>query len=211
MWKERSEGTQPRGGRPTRLCVAVLAAVALLGAACGGTTARGEGVASVDEGKGAAPKASQQDDKQRAKDPEKAMLDFARCMRDHGVDMPDPKPGQDGMTRFEGPSGGDEPLLDESKFMEADKACRHLMGDAGPPQLSPEDQKQVQDAMLAFARCMRGHGVEMPDPQPGGGGIVAEVGEGADPRSPEFQAAEKDCRKHTEAMDKKLGVTRSEK
>ena len=49
----------------------------------------------------------------------------------------------------------------------------------------------------------------LPDPQPGGG-IVAEVGEAADPESPEFRGAEKECRKHTEAMDKKLGVTRSE-
>ena len=210
MCKERSEGTQPRGGRPIRACVAVLAVVALMGAACG-TKARGEGVASVDEGKGAASsKASQQGDEQRekTKDPDKAMLDFARCMRDHGVDMPDPKSGEGGTFRFEAPESGAK-MPDESSFREADKACRHLMGDAGP-QLSPEDQKQMQDAMLAFARCMRDHGVEMPDPQPSGG-IVAKVGEGTDPHSPEFQAAEKDCRKHTEALDKKLGVTRSEK
>ena len=210
MWKARSEGTQPREGRPIRACVAVLAVVALMGAACGGTKARGEGVASANEGKGAASKASQQGAEQRAqtKDPDKAMLDFARCMRDHGVDMPDPKSGEGGTFRFEAPGSGAK-MPDEPSFSQADKACRHLMGNAGP-QLSPEDQKQMQDAMLAFARCMRDHGVEMPDPQ-SGGGIVAKVGEGADPRSPEFQAAEKDCRKHTEAADKKFGVARSER
>ena len=191
--------------RSLALGVAVVAAVAMFATACG---SRGsEGVASVSQGQGTASGSGQQDDEQRAKDPEKAMLDFARCMRDHGVDMPDPRSGEGGTFRFEGPKAG-TPLPDESKFTEADKACRHLMGDAGPPQLSPEDEKQMQDAMLAFARCMRERGVEIPDPQPGGG-IVAKVGQGADPRSPEYQAAEKDCRKHTEAMDKKLGVTRS--
>ena len=188
------------------MSVAVVA-LALLATACG---SRGsEGVASVDQGQGTASKPGGQKDEQRAKDPEKAMLDFARCMREHGIDMPDPESGRGGVMQFEAPSGGGG-LPDESKFADADKACRHLLGDAGPPQLSPEDEKEAQDAMLAFARCMRERGVHVPDPQPGGGGIVAKVGEGPDPRSQEFQAAQKECRKHTEALDKKLGVTRSE-
>ena len=203
MWTRR------RGTGRFLAWAVVAVAVTLVTAACG--SGRGEGVASANQGKGAASGDGAQQgqrDEQRAKDPEKAMLDFARCMRDHGVDMPDPKPGQGGMVTFEA-RPGDGPLPDESKFMEADKACRHLMGDAGPPELSPKDQKEAQDAMLAFARCMRERGVEVPDPQPAGG-IVAKIGEGPDPRSPEFQAAEKECRRHTEAMDKKLGVTRSE-
>ncbi len=193
------------------LAVVMVAAVALLAAACG--SGRSEGVASVSQGQGTASgrgQQGQQDDEQRAKDPERAMLDFARCMREHGIDMPDPKPGEGGTARFEAPSGGGGQLPDQSRFLEADKACRHLMGDAGPPQLSPEDEKEVQDAMLAFTRCMREHGLEIPDPEPGGGGILARAGEGTDPRSPHFQAAEKDCRKHTEAIDKKLGMTRRE-
>ncbi len=202
MWT----GRRKQRTRSLVLGVVVVAAVALLATACG--SGRSEGVASVSQGQGSASGTGQQDE-QRAKDPEKAMLDFARCMREHGVDMPDPKPGNGGVTRFEAPSGGG-PLPDESTFAEADKACRHLMGDAGPPKLSPEDQKEVQDAMLAFARCMREHGIDVPDPQPGGGGMLAKPGEGIDPNSARFQAAEKDCRKHTEAMDKKLGVTRSE-
>ena len=205
MWTRRRERRTPR-----LAWVAVVAAMAVLAAACG--SERTEGVASVGQGEGTASRSGQQgqqDAEQRAKDPEKAMLDFARCMRDHGVDMPDPKPGEGAITRFEAPSDG-APLPDQSKFVEADKACRHLMGDAGPPDLSPEDQKEMQDAMLAFTRCMRDHGVDVPDPQPGGAGVLAKVGEGTDPRSPQFQAAEKECRKHMEAVDKKLGVTRSE-
>ncbi|MDP8975873.1 MAG: hypothetical protein M3N28_05835 [Actinomycetota bacterium] len=215
MWKRTSKEGSKRWSkgrkdrsRPSTLWLCLLAVAALAAVACGGTGTQREGVASVTDGKGAASKTDEQRGGQRAKDPEKAMLDFARCMREHGVDMPDPKSGEGGTFRFEAPQGGMQ-APDEPKFMEADKACRHLMGDAGSPQLSPEDQKQVQDAMLAFARCMRERGVEVPDPQPSGG-IVAKVGQGVDPRSAEFQAAEKECRKHTEAIDQKLGVTRSE-
>ena len=203
MWKQRG---RRRSLTPWMAVMAAMAVVTLLATACG--SRRDEGVASVGQGQRAPQDGGGQEDGQRAKDPEKAMLDFARCMREHGVDMPDPEPGQGGVTRFEAPSGG-AALPPESKFMEADKACRHLMGDAGPSKLGPEDQKEMQDAMLAFARCMREHGVEVPDPQPGGG-IVAEVGESPDPESPEFRGAEKECRKHTEAMDAKLGVTRSD-
>lgn len=211
MWrqssKERSRDLCRDRSRPSTLWLPLLAVAALAAVACG-DSAQGEGVASVNDGKGTASRAGEQRDGQRAKDPEKAMLDFARCMREHGVDMPDPKSGEGGMFRFEAPQAGTR-VPEEGKFMDADKACRHLMSDAGPPELSPEDEKQMQDAMLDFARCMRERGVEVPDPQPGGG-IIAKVGEGADPRSPEFQAAEKDCRKHTEALNEKLGVTRSD-
>jgi hypothetical protein len=122
--------------------------------------------------------------------------------------MPDPQPGDGGIIRFEAaPGDGSRP--DESKFMEADKACRHLMEDAGPASLSPAEQEDTQDAMLAFARCMRDHGIDMPDPEPGGTGIRTKAGAGADPESPEFGAAEKRCQKHTAEIDKKLGVSRS--
>jgi hypothetical protein len=197
MWKA-VKAARSRAALGLAAAVVVLALTAV---ACGGNGAQGEGVASVGQGKGAASsgsygssgQAGEEGEGQRAKDAEKAMLDFARCMREHGVDMPDPKPGQGDVLRFEAPAAA-TPVPEGNKFVEAEKACRHFMDKAGPPQLSPEDQKQMQDAMLAFARCMREHGVEMPDPQPGGGGIVARVGEGADPRSAEFQAAEKDCK-----------------
>lgn len=191
-------------------CLSLLAVLAVLAGACGGSKSSGEQVATVRQTEGTASETGRQNDQQRAKVPERAMLEFAGCMRDHGVDMPDPKPGEGGVTTFEAPSAG-AALPDESRFVDADKACRHLMGDAAPQKLSPEDDKAMQDAMLAFARCMRDHGVDVPDPQPGGGGIVAKVGQGADPRSPEFQAAERECRSYTEAIEKKLGVTRSER
>ena len=55
------------------------------------------------------------------------------------------------------------------------------------PSISPED------AMLAFARCMREHGVDMPDPDFSGGGGVFRAGgpgSGIDPGSETFQKAQ---------------------
>jgi hypothetical protein len=48
---------------------------------------------------------------------------------------------------------------------------------------------------LAYARCMRSHGVpNFPDPDPGGG-FEFSAGEGIDPSSPAFRAANATCRK----------------
>jgi hypothetical protein len=79
----------------------------------------------------------------------------------------------------------------------------------GEPPAADRGKVSAQDAQLAFARCMRENGVDMPDPQPGGG-IVAKKGEAPAFDSSQFKAAEKECRKHTEAMEKKLGIQRSE-
>ncbi|MFC7386616.1 hypothetical protein [Sphaerisporangium rhizosphaerae] len=60
-----------------------------------------------------------------ADDPKRrdAMLRFARCMREHGVDMADPKPGEGILIRMPKPgSGGEE------KVKAAQKACEHFMG-----------------------------------------------------------------------------------
>jgi hypothetical protein len=49
---------------------------------------------------------------------------------------------------------------------------------------------------LAFARCMRQHGIDMPDPSPNGG-IEVKGGPGtANPDSPKFKAAEQACQQY---------------
>jgi hypothetical protein len=44
---------------------------------------------------------------------------------------------------------------------------------------------------IAFASCMRAHGINIPDPGSGGGGI--QLPAGANPQSPGFQSAQKAC------------------
>ena len=59
-------------------------------------------------------------------------------------------------------------------------------------------KKDPEESMLAFARCMREHGVDMPDPEFGEGGrvqmrIEAAPGQGVEPMDEDFQAASKEC------------------
>jgi hypothetical protein len=186
--------------RTIRLLALALAAIALF-TACSGAAST-PGVATLDDpsatmSPGASPAAS--------KDPQEAMLAYAQCMRENGVDMPDPQVVDDGDGQMGfsigGPgndSGGRQPSKDE--FEKADSACRHFLAnmvqDKGGPQMSAEDQ----DKVLAFARCMREHGVDMPDPDFSGGGVMIKGGPGDggsrpdfDPSSDEFQAAQEAC------------------
>ena len=131
---------------------------------------------------------------------EDAMLDFARCMRDHGIDMPDPDTSGDGpgVVTFKAPASGssDAPDIDSNKFKDANEACRKLLGDAGPQNMSPKQQQEAQDQALAFSRCMRDHGVDMPDPTFGSdGGMTMKIdgSSGVDPSDPKFVAAQQAC------------------
>jgi hypothetical protein len=122
-----------------------------------------------------------------------AMLAYAKCMRDNGVDMPDPQ-FDGGRVMQRGP---DEKVPRE-KLHKAEEACREHMEKVEPPELSDEQQQEMKDAALAHARCMREQGIEnFPDPtfdEDGGAQIRIGPGTGLDPEDPDFQAAEEACR-----------------
>jgi hypothetical protein len=136
--------------------IALTAATFALVTACGGGGGANK-VASLSD----PPKPSDQQqasDKGSAGDEQK-MRDFTKCMREHGVDMPEPKTGPDGgaMIEMHGSPGNEE------QMKAADQACKHLLPNGGvPPKL---DAKQL-DELRAQAKCMREHGVNMPDPDP---------------------------------------------
>jgi len=190
-------------GRLPRLPVLLLLAAGLAtGAACAGSgSGSGNGVASVKTAGDKKAGSEQADKKDKAKaNPEDAMLAFARCMREHGIDMPDPdtSSGGPGVVTFSaGASAGDsKPDADTSKFQAANEACKDLMGDAGPINLSPAQQQEMQDQALAFSRCMREHGVNMPDPNFDGHGMMTmkiDDSSGIDPSDPKFEAAQQAC------------------
>jgi hypothetical protein len=158
------------------LAAAVLTASALGLAACGG-----------DDPAGASPSAS------RDRQMRDAQLQFARCMREHGIDMPDPKPGQGGI-QLRVPAGTSPDKVDA-----ADDACRKYMEKFKPPPMSEAQQKEFRDAALANARCMREHGVDIPDPTFGADGTATikirkgAGGNGLSPDDPRFQKAQKAC------------------
>jgi hypothetical protein len=95
-----------------------------------------------------------------AKATKPSALAFARCMRSHGIhNWPDPN--RDGQF-----SKADTTLqklaVTQSQLQTAQRACQHLYPGDGLSQQA-EDQKMLT-AMLNFARCMRAHGVNWPDP-----------------------------------------------
>ena len=150
--------------------VAVLAvAVAFLAAGCGGSDSSAGGDA-------------------RAKG-EAAALKWAKCMRQNGVDVPDPKVDSGGRLVIT-PGTSTAPRNDESS-RRAMQACQHLMRDAlpDPGRISKEEQARMRDAALAFTRCMREHGIEMSDPSTEGGGVSVTV----NPNDPAFRRAAEAC------------------
>lgn len=134
----------PRRGRSrpcrTGLIITVLAGLAVLLTACGGS-----GGSDPAPSGSASPASSQS-----------AAVAFAQCMRSHGVtDFPDP---QNGRFVISNPNLGSEP-----QFKPAQTACQHLLGGGGTSSGSNNSQ------MLAFSHCMQTHGVpNFPDPQAGG-------------------------------------------
>jgi hypothetical protein len=119
-----------------------------------------------------------------------AQLAFARCMREHGIDMDDPKPGERGI-RLAIPKG-----VTPEKAEAADRACRKHLEAVKPPEMSEEQQKEFREAALAHARCMREHGIDFPDPTFGENGqatIRIGKGSGVDPDDLKFKKAQEEC------------------
>jgi len=119
---------------------------------------------------------------------------FTGCMRSHGVpNFPDPD-SQGTITITVSAS------LNPSSpaFQRAVAACHHLIpaGSEAGHTLSQAQQQQMKARVLAFAACMRSHGVpSYPDPKFSNGGVSQGYGAkgGVDPNSPVFQAAQKTC------------------
>ncbi len=168
--------------RSTRRGIRLLPVVALLLTvtltACGSddgdddVSAAGTGDSTSDSGGGSGGGGGETD-------PEQAELDFYECMRENGVDMPDPDPGQPGI-QLQLPQG--DP--DAEAAMEE---CRTLLPNGGDMQETDPDDLE---SLRAFTECMRENGIDMPDPAADGG---LSVPEGVDPQSAEFQAAMTTC------------------
>jgi hypothetical protein len=161
------------------------AALALALTACGGSD-DADGVASLTDTTGQSDEGSGGGNGSGAgtKDWEQATLDYAKCMREHGVDFPDPVNG-----RFELKQRAGE----EQKTKEAENACRPILDQAKPPPIDEGQLAEAKEAALDYAKCMREHGVDMPDPQFNeDGGMTQMAPEGAED-DPDFKEAEKAC------------------
>lgn len=124
---------------------AALAALALFASACSGS-------GTDSEAKGSPGKSSADTAADKA-------LKFRKCLRDNGMDVQEPKPGEDPRGMTIGNNGS------EASMKKAMDACKQFS--ANP---SGEISQADKDKALKFAQCMRKNGVDMPDPNYGGGG-----------------------------------------
>ncbi|MFJ6655708.1 hypothetical protein ACIQNG_04995 [Streptomyces sp. NPDC091377] len=140
--------------RAALVALPLAAVLALTG--CGGNDGGDGGVASAGGDRkggnstGAEPGLGQEETAQK----------FAECMRENGVDMADPKPGEGFDLDMDG--------VDRSKAEKAMEACRQYE----PVENGANDRvgKETEERLRKYAQCMRKNGVDdFPDPIPGGG------------------------------------------
>jgi hypothetical protein len=157
------------------VAIALAASVAI--AACGGSSSAGSSAASNTN----------------------TGLEFAACVRTHGVpDYPDP-------------TSGKASAVDSSKLSESPRVvetamtkCQKFSPDSNfGPVYSNAQMAKVRAGALAMAKCMRAHGVDLPDPivSRGPGGHAFEYGYSRtalaahpiDVTGPTFKAANGTC------------------
>jgi hypothetical protein len=128
---------------------------------------------------------------------------MSKCMRANGVpNFPDPRAGPRGSSGGVGWPGGGPVMISSDVLLimgqrlagpavaAAANVCKEYMAPSGPPPAVSESQRL---AVLRFARCMRAHGLNFPDPTFSGGNQQLNLGPGLNPDSPAVEAASKAC------------------
>lgn len=128
-----------------------------------------------------------------SKDPQQAALSYAKCMRDNGVDIPDPKApgsGDDNGNIVLGPGSGQDPA-----FKAAMKACAKYAKDMGGPGVDGPTETDKQ-RLLKLSKCMREKGFDMADPDLSGGNGTVDLPVPSDAQGKaNWEKAFESCRK----------------
>ena len=124
-----------------------------------------------------------------------ARLSLAKCLRAHGLNVPDPSPNG-GPAGGGGGGGAFRSLRDQPNFQAAMKACaKYARGAFAFANASPAQRAQFQQDLVKFAECMRAHNIDIPDPTTssgGGFGIFRQIPQ-SERQSPAFQSAVQSC------------------
>jgi hypothetical protein len=150
--------------------------VSIVLAACGGSSSNNPSAASAKQ--------------------EERQVKFARCLREHGlnVETGTSSSGSAGVVKIKGGS--------PQVFERAQNACKQYRPSARDTNASPAEKAARLEGALKFARCMRSHGINIPDPTSNGNGISIRIHAGSgggpsaggpNPESPTFQAAQNAC------------------
>ena len=161
-----NSGRRPDPRRaPGTVLITAMTGVALLAAACSGSSS------STAAGSSQYTKA----------------LAYAQCMRSHGVqNFPDPNSQGQFPPLQEGRNG-----VTQQAVQSAQNACRSLQQGGGTG--NAQEEQSNQSRALNFSRCMRAHGVpDFPDPATVNGGIGYNVS-GLNTHTPQYQSAQQIC------------------
>ena len=193
--KQRTRARRRRPPRRWPAMVLLVAAAAALSAACssGSGVQAGPGNSPVASLPGHASSAAAGQTLTEAQS-DQDMVNFARCMRAHGVQMSDPVhiPGHAGLSI-------NVPTRDAATSA-AYGACNHFMAKIEQIKAGYQGAGQTAadiPALTRWAQCMRDHDIPMLDPGPQGElnlgnvpGITSDFGR----YSPQFRAADTSCR-----------------
>lgn len=182
----------------------VTAAVALCLAACGDGEESAsatpeiviEGASDDSSGEAAAATPAAASEEEQA-------LEFVQCMRDNGVDMPDPTVNADGSVNLVPPGGaaGQGQGAGQGQFDEDTQAAFEVCGalvEGASFLPTASDLTDIEDQLLEVAQCLRDQGLDVDDPDlsgglAGAGGPSGIFGAGFDPNDPANQEAIEAC------------------
>ncbi|WP_328906405.1 hypothetical protein OG230_27505 [Streptomyces sp. NBC_00234] len=131
--------------------MALAAVLTLACAACGGGSGSPDVASAGNDPEktssaSAAPTGSRQDQ----------LVAFAGCMRENGVEIPDPAPGEENVQLPAGTKG-------DSRTQAALAECQRLLGGGA----KDGTDSTAQDRAVELAECLRGKGLDVADPEPG--------------------------------------------
>jgi hypothetical protein len=167
-----------------RQSIAVLGiSVALLATACGSADNASAEIASLGSTAGTAP------DSTSPADTQDALLQYAACMRENGIDMADPTFDADGNPTGGGFGAGSGIDPRSTEFQTAQTACGDLLQGVqfGGRGRNGIDREAIQSSLNDFTACLRDEGLDVDDisfgPQggPAGGAPTGSIPAGATP------------------------------
>ena len=185
-----------------RRITALVLLLALAAAACGSDPS-GAGLASLSQPDAVVAPASDDGSTDAGLDSEESILAFTECLREEGLDIPDPEFDEGGNLRLRSLfEAGEEVDISREEMREGFDDCSvYLEGIA--QQIDRTDRAEMEDLLYVYASCMRDNGYDMADPDfsiervPGAGAADGEGGggpfAGIDFGDPAFVAANSAC------------------
>ncbi|MCF2531646.1 hypothetical protein [Yinghuangia soli] len=150
-----------------------LGSVLMLSACSSGGGDKDDKVASIDKNGGASSDAKGGTGGGAAAGEKGDMVKYAQCMRENGVDMPDPS--ADGM--MQAMPAGEAGSAEMAKVEKASEACRKWLPNGG--EVTEKQKAEDREKQLKMAKCLREHGLNVNDPEPNGGLAIGIDGDQA--------------------------------